>query len=177
MPVVSSIVAEDGAEQGTTGVKFMRFEFTDSTGTVHTHFGYRKYPIATDADTQRLALIPELNAKLVKQEQQAVWQAGIQGQDITNYPAVESTIADLLTYWWRRFMNTFSSAGDTLLTEQMEIAVSAAPYYNLPSSPQISGYIDDVTWTTQEVNTALNGIQAIAVNAAGLEHDNPEMVL
>jgi len=171
MAIVSSIVAEDGAEQGTTGVKFMRFEFTDSTGKVHTHFGYRKYPVGTDATKQRLALIPELNALLIQQELNAVWGAGISGQDITNYPVVENTLAAVLTHWWRRFMNTFSSNGDSNISRQMQIAVNAAPYYNLPSSPQIAGYLS-AGWTTQMVNNAMNGIAAIAVNVGNLEHDN-----
>ena len=174
MPVVSSQVVEESATQA-DGRKYLRFEFTLSSGEVLTHFGYGKYPGGTDAETQRAALIPDVNAYVKQRELEFAWGYGASGGNIDTYPWVENTLAEVRTYWWRRFMNLFASEGNGSTEERLRIAVEAAPYYNLPSSPQIAGYLN-AGWTTQMVNGAMNGIAAIAVNVPNMTHDNGEIV-
>jgi len=104
MSIVSSVVAEDGAEQGNTGVKFIRFEFTDHEGVVHTHFRYKKYPVATNAEAERVSLIPELESILDEGEQKQAWFAD-NPLDLVLTPS-HSTQRKIARYVIRRLMRS-----------------------------------------------------------------------
>lgn len=104
MTIVSSIVAEDGSEQASTGVKYLRFEFTDHEGKVYGHFGYGKYPIATDSDTKRLELVPKLETALDETEQKEAW--GSEDPLVLTLAPSHSTQKKIAKYIVRQLMLT-----------------------------------------------------------------------
>jgi hypothetical protein len=178
MPVVSSIVAEEGATDS-NNEKWLRFEFTLSDGRVDGHYGYRRYPAATVADTQRLALVAPLNAILKERERNEAWRYGMDGNDIDVFPWIENTTAEIQQYWWRRFMNFMrdDSTDPDINSRNELVATALVPlgYVNKPSSPQIVGYLD-AGWSIAQVNGAISKASALYLGVINLDHGEPEIV-
>lgn len=107
MPIISSIVADEGTDLG-NGFRMVRCEFTDHLGESYPTFGYTDYPITTSANNVRLFLIPRLEAVLARREHKSTWRLSGQAMLDAILAPQHTTIQNVARYVIRRMMESRS---------------------------------------------------------------------